>query len=593
MVMVFIRRGAALQRAALLLVVYALLASPLWAAEPVQVVVTGVEGKALENVAAILALPAGLVRDGSVNQRWLKRFERQIPEKVRKALAPFGYYRAQASTTLDEFEPGRFRLQVAIDPGRPVRVEHLRVDIEGDGSNNKDLRKLVGAFPLHRGGVLRQDLYEEAKGGLKARALDLGYLDADFKTHVIRIDLAAHRAEIDLVLATGPRYRFGEVLLHGAPYYPERFLHRYQSFREGDIFSHGQLGQTQLNFLDSDRFKEVLVTPRQDLALDLKVPVDVQLVPSARRRLRPGIGFGTDTGARLSLRYKDVNIFHLGHELSIDTVLAQVRQSLVASYTLPGYRNIESQTVFRVGLEREDVDTFETQSIFAEAERIRGFGKGRVGSVFVRLLQEDFTIAGERDQARMILPGVRYGRRRYKDPIRPKQGYSFNLEVRGGHQYLGSDTGLLQLLASGNALAALPARLTLFARVQGAASVQNEPLRAIPASLRFFAGGDQSVRGYAYQALGPKDADGEVIGGKNLAVGSLELERAVADNWGIAAFYDVGNAFNAFSGLELKQGAGLGLRYYTQVGPLKVDVARQIGEDDNSFRLHLSVGFGW
>jgi translocation and assembly module TamA len=129
--------------------------------------------------------------------------------------------------------------------------------------------------------------------------------------------------------------------------------------------------------------------------------------------------------------------------------------------------------------------------------------------------------------------------------------------------------------------------------VQAGATWQNEPLRELPPSLRFFAGGDQSVRGYGYQELGPRDSNDEVVGGKNLLVGSVELERALSENWGVAVFYDAGNAFDSFSDYRIFEGAGLGVRRYTPVGPVKVDLARQLGVPDPSYRLHVSIGFTW
>ena len=123
--------------------------------------------------------------------------------------------------------------------------------------------------------------------------------------------------------------------------------------------------------------------------------------------------------------------------------------------------------------------------------------------------------------------------------------------------------------------------------------MQNESLEDLPASLRFFAGGDGSVRGYAYQSLGPADNEGKVIGGKHLLVGNFEIEKRLSQNWGVALFYDIGNAFDTFAQYELEQGAGIGIRRHTLVGPFRVDIARQIGQQKNHFRLHLSVGFAW
>ncbi len=323
------------------------------------------------------------------------------------------------------------------------------------------------------------------------------------------------------------------------------------------------------------------------------MPVTVGLTPSLPKRLRPGIGYATDTGARFTLRYKDVNAFHLGHEFSADLLIAQLQQSIGAGYIVPSRSNIDSLTAFRVGYDNENIDTYDSQTFFAEVERQRSFGRGKLGSVYLRLLHESYTVGQDSSSSFLVLPGVRYSRRGYGSAVRPERGYFFSLETRGTHQALGSGTGLLQFIGAGNQLFPLPARFSLFARVQTGWTIQNQPLQDIPPSLRFFAGGDKSVRGYAYESLGPRDANGDITGGKNLLVGSVELERAFWKNWGVAVFYDAGNAFNDFGNISFHQGAGLGVRWYTPVGPVKVDLARQVSEPDPAYRLHVSIGFGW
>ena len=576
--------------AALLLVCWAAVVS---AAEPVEVQISGLEGGLLQNAQLALAPPPGLIKDGQVDRAWLERFARQTPGLVRDALEPFGYFEPEIATHLVTVAAGRYRLEVAVTPGAPVRVASLQLTLTGPGRGEPDLQRLARDFPLKVGEVLRQDLYEAGKGSLKSRAIDLGYLDANFVTHRLAVSRAGHRADIDLVLATGPLYFFGLPLIHGAPDYPDRFLLRYLDFRTGERFAYTKLGQTQVNYLDSDRFKEVLISPRRDLAKGQDIPIGIQLVPSARIRLRPGIGYGTDTGPRGALRYQDVNIFHLGHELKIEGGVSQVKQSLGADYLMPSPTALDNLTAVHLNYDREITDTYTSRKLSTELERVHGFGGNLLGSVYLRLLQEDYRIGGVDNRSQLVLPGLRLTWRQVSDPIRPREGYRIKFEARGSHPALGSDTQLLQFLGNAYLLQPLPWRLSLLGRFQGGATLQSDRLAEIPASLRFFAGGDQSVRGYPYQSLGPRDATGQVVGGKNLVFGSLELERAIADNWGVAAFYDAGNAFNSLAEFEWAQGAGLGLRYYTLVGPIRLDLARRVGETSGAYRVHISVGFAW
>ena len=563
------------------------------ASDPLRIEVRGIEGLPLDNVRTALEFPAGLIRTGMIDRLWLQRFAHQVPGRVRRALEPYGYYHAVVKTALEATGAGTWRLSVSVDPGPPVRLESVSVTLKGAGRKAAPLLQLIDRFPLRRGDVLRQDLYEDAKSRLKAKAQDLGYLDADYAVHRIRIHQTANRAEIELLLNTGVLYHFGEVRLSGAPQYPPGFLRRFVVSKPGGVFSYHSLGQTQLNFLNSDRFKDVRVVPDKQGARGNRVPVNVLLTPSPTRRLRPGVGYGTDTGARFSLRYQDLNMFKSGQELASDLVLAQRIQTVSTTYTIPDSQRLDSFSALQFGLQQVDVNTYTSRSVTAEASRVRTLGQGRVLTFYLRLLQERYRVGDQSSRSRMILPGVRFSERSWDDPVRPRQGFSYSLEVRGGDPALGSDVGLVQALASGNAIMPLPWRLSLQGRVQGATTYQKNPFAEVPVSLRFFAGGDQSVRGYAYQSLGPHDSSGAVVGGKKLLVGSLELDRAIGKNWGVAVFYDAGNAFNSLSDLVLARGAGIGVRRYTIVGPVKVDLARQLGSGKHVYRVHISVGFQW
>lgn len=576
-----------------LLLIISLVVRPasLLAADQVRVSVHGLEGDALENVVAVLSIPAGLVRDGRVDMLWLKLFQERAVEKVRAALQPFGYYNAQVRTSLENPGKENYLIVVTVDPGKPVRAEVVNVGVTGAGAGEESLKELVADFPLRKGDVLLQERYENAKAALKAKAVELGYLDADFSAHEIRVSRDKTTARIDLALDTGPRYRFGETSLTGAPEYPERFLRRYLTFRRGEVFSYDRINETQLNFINADRFREVIVTPDKENIHDLLVPVLVKLKPSQPRRLRVGGGYGTDTGARFIGRYKDVNMFQLGHELQTELYLAQRLQGLAFGYLIPGYANINSSTGLQINLQREDVSTYTSRLISAELDRNRSFGPGMLGTAYIQFLQEDFTIGAQNSSSRLILPGLRFSVRRYDDLVRPTRGYRYTLEARGTHQFLGSDTGLIQFIADGSAVFPLPWRLSLFIRGKLGMTAQNDPLSDLPPSVRFFAGGDTSVRGYSYQSLGPKDATGQVVGGRDLIVGGVELQRALFESWGVSAFFDTGNAFNSFADIRLFSGTGIGLHYFTRVGAINLYIARQIGVPSPGYHIHFTMGF--
>jgi translocation and assembly module TamA len=561
------------------------------AAEPLEVVIEGIQGDALKNAQAALALPPGMIREGVIDQALLNLFRRRIPEKIQESLEPFGYYEAQASSNMEKTEDGRELLRVKVTPGEPVRVTTAKVRIIGPGENNLDLTLLAASFPLKPGDALNQVKYEKAKEELRSKALNLGYLGSEFVSHVIRVNRSERKAEIELILQTGSQYLFGEVIWEGTQLYPISFLQRFLDFEPGEPYSYSKVYQTQLNLINSDRFASVNIQADKDQAREGRVPVRIQLEPSAPKRLRPGVGYSTDYGAKVSLRYQDLNAFQRGHEFNADLSIAERRQAISSYYTLPNRGHIDNRTNLKVGLQREELNPYDNLLFTMEGEQARSFGYGIIGSAYLQFRYEQFSEADRDGISELLMPGLRLYQRRVDDLIRPGRGFRYSLETRGSTQVLGAESNFLQLLGNGDMLIPLGAGFSLIPRTQLGVTWQKDPLTDLPPSLRFYAGGDRSVRGYTYQSLGPKDSNGNVIGGKHLLVGSLEVEYSITKSWSLAAFYDVGNAFNNLQDVTWPMGAGIGIRYYTPAGPVRVDLARQINVDNPGYQLHIGIGF--
>lgn len=566
---------------------------PLYAAEPVAIVITGIEGDVLKNVQDSLVLPSGLVHDGTVDRLWLERFARQSADTIKSALEPFGYYNAVATVAVEGAETS-YRLLVTVVPGKPAHLTAVTVTLDGSGREEKVLRGLLAEFPLCTGDVVLHRTYEEAKEALKAQARELGYLDAEYSRHTITVErhaATAATATIDLALDTGEKYFFGVTDIKGASDYPDSFLRRHLTYKAGDLFSYAALGETQRNFTNSERFKEVVVTPEKESAQAHKVPVTVRVKPGPRISVRPGIGYGTDTGARFTVRYRDLNMFHRGHEFYSHLYVAERLQGLVTGYVIPSPTDIRSSTTVQLNLQKEETQTYTSRIAALELDRNRSFGAGKLGTAYVKAQHEEYIVGLQDSTSRLLLPGLRFTDDRYDNPIRPHKGFRYALDLHGTHQSLGSDTALMQILAEGGHLLPLPWRFSLHSRVKGGTTLLNDPLVDIPPSLRFFTGGDQSVRGYSYKSLGPRDTSGRVVGGTQLLTGSIELERELFKNWGVSVFYDVGNSFNSFNSFTLFRGAGVGLHYFTPVGALNLSVARPLGVEKPTTHIHFTVGF--
>lgn len=560
-------------------------------AETLDLRITGLKGRMLKNAEATLDFPPGLVRDGIINRRWLEHYRKQIPARLSEALEPFGYFHSQTTVELLQEAPDRFVLRVGVEKGPPILLRTTHIDVVGTAAADPDVIKKLAKFPLKEKDVLRQDHYEMGKKDLLDTALGQGYLKAEYTRHQILIYPEENMADIDLNLVSGPQYLFGDTLFIGADDYPTPFLRRFLAYQPGEIFTDSKQRQTRSNFQRSGRFDNFHLIPRTDLDQDRQVPVEIHLETLPPKRFRSGIGYGDNSGPRLTLNYENLNVGHLGHEFKTDLTLGQKFQLAEIRYIFPEEHHIDNALAFTLGLQHEETDTYESKSLFAEGEKLFSLGTGRVGSFFLRYQHEWHDIGKEEDTSRLLLAGTRMVERSFYDPINIRKGYHYRLEMRGCAESLLSDVSLVQVLASGLLSRPLIEKFLLVLRLDGGYTFKNDPFKEIPPSLRFFVGGDNSVRGYAHKSRGPRDDNGDVVGGEDLVAISLELEREMGKNWGLAAFYDIGSAFNSVEDMEFISGVGLGLRIYTPIGPIKLDLAHPMREKSLSFRVHLGIGF--
>ncbi|OPL14595.1 MAG: hypothetical protein AVO38_11565 [delta proteobacterium ML8_D] len=560
-------------------------------AETLNLRITGLEGRMLKNAEAILAFPPGLVSDGIIKRRWLEHYRKQIPARLSEALEPFGYFHSRPTVELLQKERDRFILRVEVEKGPPVLLRTTHIGVEGPAANDSNIIKKLTEFPLKEGDILRQDYYETGKKELRDSALAKGYLKAEYVSHRILIYPEENLADIDLNLASGPQFFFGDTLFFGADDYPNPFLHHFLAYQPGEIFTDLKRRQTRSNFQRSGRFDHFQLIPRTDLVKDRRVPVEIHLETLPPKRFRTGIGYGDNSGPRLTLNYEDLNVGHLGHEFKTDLTLGKKFQLAEIRYVLPEKQHIDNALAFTLGLQHEETDTYESKFLLAEGEKLFSLGTGRVGSFFLRYKQEWHDIGEVEDTSRLLLAGTRLVAYSFHDPINIRRGYHYRLEARGCAESLLSDVTLLQVLASGRLSRPLTEKFFLLLRLDGGYTFKNNPFKEIPPSLRFFVGGDNSVRGYAHKSRGPRDDKGDVVGGEGLLAGALELEREMGKNWGLAAFYDAGSAFNSVKHMDFMHGVGMGLRIYTPIGPIKVDVAHPLKEKSSSFRVHISIGF--
>jgi translocation and assembly module TamA len=401
----------------------------------------------------------------------------------------------------------------------------------------------------------------------------------------VEIDLDLYRARVFLDFESGPRYSFGEITLDQDVLDAE-FLGRYITFQKGDPYSVEQLIQLQRALNDSAYFQVVEVVPETALADKREVPIRISLSPRKRHRYDFGLGYGTDTGARARFGWRMPRINKRGHRVDSQVIVSEIGYDVSANYRVPVFNPRTDQLVYSISEEKEETDTNDSKlrSLAISFNHNRDKWREVLTLSYER---EDFEVGTDSGDSTLLIPGASWTRNWGGDFINVLDGLRFSFAVRGANEGLASDTDFVQLGGGLKFITSFDARNRLIAR--GSLGTTNtDEFEQLPASILFFAGGTQSVRGYAYESLGPTDENGDVIGGEHLMTGSIEFEHYFNDKMGMAVFIDAGNALESF-GDDLEQGAGFGFRWRSPVGSVRIDLANAIS-DDNDWRLHVDIG---
>lgn len=557
--------------------------------------ITGIKGDMLQNAEKSLSITNSTVKASGkkveLNTDQATSLVIRGIREIQDAVKPYGYYHAKATYHIKKSQD-KWQVHYRVNPGPAIIVKQLNLKITKDQANFPFAAK---AYHLEVGKPLNQAGYEKLKTYLATTANNLGYFNAQFTTHQLALDLADHSASVNLVFEPGPRARFGDVTFSENPL-STNFLRRYIHFNQGEHFAESKLARLQSDLSTNENFSAVeILANKQDFSnKDLLVPVKVDLTTKKAINLTAGIGYGTDTGPRSQFGWQWRRVNSLGHSLSNQYQISEFRSNYRLGYQIPGSNpattKIELATSYNEDRSPErNIDTTRQQVDLSYSKRDP---KHRLNKEYKLFYQEEtYREIDKSIRARLLMPQVQW---QWRDKLSTLMSprYQMSLQLRGADEALASSTTFIQGLLSANA--DLQLRPGLRSLLRGKIGItEEEEFSDVPPGLRFYAGGDRSVRGYAFQALGPKEVNNkgqEVnLGGSYLLEGSFELEQHLYEKWSLAAFYDVGNAFNRWSA-SMKKGTGVGLRWKTLIGVVRLDVATALDEPDKPWRIHFSMG---
>lgn len=577
-----------------------------------------------------------------LSARELDELRQEAGRRARQALEPYGYYHPEIVTDLVRVNDERWRVNIRIRRGPPVRITAAEVSLEGEGAETDRLEEWRAEWPLTAGEVMNQATWQEQKDRGLELAKAEGFLLAEYSEHVIELDLVRNEAKLALVLDTGPQAVFGDIEYRQDIVRPA-VLQNVPRFESGDPYSSELLQKFRLDLWSTGYFTNIVVEEQRHLE---RTPPTVDLVATLetehKNTYQGTIGFGTDTGIRAQALYQRRVLTDYGHRLDLGIGYQEFDDELSVrgNYRIPRLGDKREYWVGELQLQTENQDlefkreesdedfiklaNGNVDNLFMRLgkERVRDRRQGYqqiVETIFAQYLREsyDYTPGPEAPpEVRDIAMDPELGQL-FKDNVRTLSfgvewdwphliGKSF--ETRGHHDRAwiftssdawGSERNFTQAYVSTRRSYMAGERVKFLLRGEVGYSdadvdtvdllVGGEALTLsvteLPTQYRFKAGGSNSVRGYGFEVLNDND-----IGSNHIITASAEIEVKVLEKWSVAAFFDVGNAFNHWTERNLKRGAGVGVRWYTVAGPIRLDVAQALDFEGRPWRIHFTMG---
>lgn len=518
----------------------------------------------------------------------VRRLFADADTEIRESLEVVGYYNVEIEKKLDT-STACWQANFVITTGQPVLLRTISIKVDTGSAQDIELDNAVQECALHSGDILQHANYDACTRRIARIAHERGYFSTEFIERRIDVYPDEHAADITLYFKTGPRYVFGTTSFD-QKVLDDDLIRRFVSITPGEPYDAMLVRRLQRDLITSAYFDQVAFKPAPRGEPHFDVPIHVELTAGKKYQYNAGIGFATDVGPKLRFGVLNRRINSKGHNIEFEVNLSKVISDVGVTYRIPLDKPKDWFTIdafYKI----EDNDSFLSELFSAGVQRVQKRDNGWIRSLFLNLRLEEYETGTFDDgYSELLTPGISYAFVEEDYPPRPLAGHRSSVQTRGAVNGLISDTSFLQLHGSTKWVFELWSGARLLPRAEVGATLIDE-LDSLPASVRYYAGGDVSVRGYAYDSLGPTDPFGAVVGGENLLVGSVEIDQQIATNWSVATFVDSGNAYDALKDFNPATGVGAGIRWFSPLGPIRVDIAVPLEKDaPDNYRVHITLG---
>ncbi|MEL6300392.1 MAG: autotransporter assembly complex family protein [Pseudomonadota bacterium] len=507
------------------------------------------------------------------------------PDQIAEALQALGYYTPTINFRREQAEDC-WAVYVDLNPGPRVTYSDIEISVVGGAADDPVVRARLDALALRSGVALDHGVYAEAKRGLNRLLASRGFLEADFETSKLEVSLDSQQADVIWDVVSGPRYRIGEISIQQEAF-DDALVRRFVTLKSGDFFDRSALQRQQKALQSSALIAAASVTADTESTRGKTVPIKIVIEPVERIGYFTGIGVSTDRGPRVRAGYRNRRVNDKGHQVDVDLRASPVLSEASARYRRPLMNPLVEWESYQWSASAERTDTSESDIAQVGWERIRVLDNGWIATYGLQASQTEFVVAGSEDSTTLLMPVAGFSRRQADSDTNPRSGYATDFNFRTASESAFSTTSFFQAYVRQTYLRPVGDNGRLKFRGELGYTWRDD-FDALPPEIRFFAGGDNSVRGYDFETIGPSDSEGRVIGGSRLAVGSIEYEFDFTATFGVAAFFDVGSAFDG-GAPEWQRGTGLGVVWRSPVGPLRAYLGHAL-DGERGVRLHVNFG---
>lgn len=525
----------------------------------------------------------------------LRRRAQEDEKRLDEVLRSEAYYNGSISSSVRQAEGGDFEVVYLVILGTRTMIESFDIaysGYDGGGEGRPATGAELGLEPNRAATAQRIiDLTQKAVTTLHNN----GYPEAQLDRRRAVVDMSSSTARVTLYMSAGQRYVFGDTRISNAdgrtdPDYVRELL----TFRDGETYDRSEVDATTEALRGTGLFSGISIASGD--AEGGVLPQEIELTEREARTVRLGASWSTSEGAGVKGSWEHRNLFGRAEKLTLGLAIAQIEQSATADFRKPHFLRPDQSLLASAEIAHEESDAYDEDRIKTGVSLERVLSERWTGSLGLTFQLTETEDSNGRIGYQLFGVPVMLKYDSTDDVLDPREGIRATLL---GTPYFGASdeepTTFTKLEAGGSTYLGFTDELILALRGRYGLIAAGDTAD-VPGSTRFYAGGGGSVRGYGYQMAGPLDNAGDPEGGRSVLEASVETRYRITETIGAVAFIDGGQAFSntvPSFGDPLLWGAGLGLRYYTPIGPIRADIAVPLNPRknvDDAFQIYVSLG---